>query len=360
MAKLLITYNKFFFGNYLHDFYAQKRLIDLLIRDHTIISYPNYVLYRQNFFFIILKICEKIFGIHSNISLYFHKKFKIIPKSYFKNITFDIALGWGFGVEKNNKYISIIFSSFKHNYNLNSSKLNNLILFKKYYLNKVDKIIVVTKNSKQIIAKFCNIEKSKIYIIPPLLNIDKTNFVRGNFIYDKIKDINNNQFNILFIGRDGLRKGADKIDELSLKKFPNNISINFICVSNYQFKSDKINSYRKVNQQKLIDLYLQSNIFIFPTTFDTFGNVIPEAMYFGNAIITKDDFPQNEIINFGECGLLTKTNNVDEIYEKVCTYINNKDLLKDHIKSSIKIFNKEYSKNVIKDKYLKLIKENSL
>lgn len=360
MKTILVTYHKSFIGNYLHDFYVNRRLIDTIKGNYNIISYSKLVLLRQNLFFIFLKICEKLFGIHSSLTIFFHKKFKIIPRIYFKNLNFDYAIGQGYAVEKSpdNKYCSYIFTSFKHQYNKQSKDLKNLINFKSYYYSKVDKIIVFSEAYKNEIMKNFKIDTSIISVIPPLIpnSITNLDYNSNKILQKKIELLSNGIIEILFVGKDGRRKGADLIDKLATKILDNKkFKVNINCVTDYNFNEKKINVYKDISSEDLKKLYERAHIFLFPTKFDTFGVVILEAMSNYCSIITSDTVPQNEIINYGECGLLLNSISYTSILKKINFYFENTSILIDHMKKSNFLFNKKYTNIIAKNKLLKLL-----
>ena len=59
--------------------------------------------------------------------------------------------------------------------------------------------------------------------------------------------------------------------------------------------------------EKIRELYQNSHVFVFPTHYDTFGFVIPEAFSFGLPVIGVDSFSSPELIEHEKTGLILKS-----------------------------------------------------
>ena len=71
-------------------------------------------------------------------------------------------------------------------------------------------------------------------------------------------------------------------------------------------KNPKINIFRALPYLEIQKLYEKSHILVFPTHYDTFGFVIPEAMSYGLPVISDNSFSRPELIRHLENGLLIK------------------------------------------------------
>jgi glycosyltransferase involved in cell wall biosynthesis len=58
--------------------------------------------------------------------------------------------------------------------------------------------------------------------------------------------------------------------------------------------------------EKVCELYRETDVFLFPTHFDTYGFVIPEAFSYGIPVISVDHFSIPELVEDGKTGLLAK------------------------------------------------------
>jgi glycosyltransferase involved in cell wall biosynthesis len=77
--------------------------------------------------------------------------------------------------------------------------------------------------------------------------------------------------------------------------------------------------------QELSQAYASSDVFVFPSTTDTFGNVILEAMASGLPVVVSDKGGPKEIVQNGRTGLVTKGRSVTELLQGIEWLIENHD-----------------------------------
>ena len=75
--------------------------------------------------------------------------------------------------------------------------------------------------------------------------------------------------------------------------------------------------------EELSQAYASSDVFVFPSTTDTFGNVVLEAMASGVPVIVSDKGGPREIVQHGRTGFVTKARNAAEVVEGVERLIDN-------------------------------------
>lgn len=95
-----------------------------------------------------------------------------------------------------------------------------------------------------------------------------------------------------------------------------------------QLYPNRIIYHGVVKEVSKVNLFLNSDILLFPTFFKTesFGLVNVEAMRTGNAIVTTDHNFLSDIVTKNE-GLLVKPNDVDSTYNAVKFFLDNPELL---------------------------------
>ena len=80
--------------------------------------------------------------------------------------------------------------------------------------------------------------------------------------------------------------------------------------------------------QQLSEIFASSDIFVFPSTTETFGNVILEAYASGLPVVCVNEGGVVDLIMDGYTGFISEANNPQDIAEKVNILIDNPDLRK--------------------------------
>jgi glycosyltransferase involved in cell wall biosynthesis len=118
------------------------------------------------------------------------------------------------------------------------------------------------------------------------------------------------QVNFFFVSKFFQRKGGYEAIEAFRKIEDKYDNIKMTVVSEIDMPIDKT-KYHKIEfsnpvpRAELYEKYFKtSDVFVYPTFYDTFGLVMLEAMSFGMPVITIDDFPTKEIVENGVNGFL--------------------------------------------------------
>ncbi len=85
----------------------------------------------------------------------------------------------------------------------------------------------------------------------------------------------------------------------------------------------------KLSGDALSAAYASADVFVFPSTTDTFGNVLLEAMASGLPIAAADVGPTRELVG-QDRGLLVSPDNARALADALITYVDNRALLKSH------------------------------
>jgi glycosyltransferase involved in cell wall biosynthesis len=73
--------------------------------------------------------------------------------------------------------------------------------------------------------------------------------------------------------------------------------------------------------KELATAYASADIFVFPSTTDTFGNVIIEAQASGMPVVVSDSGGPKELVEDKANGLITKSHDVDDFTRAVRTLV---------------------------------------
>lgn len=121
-----------------------------------------------------------------------------------------------------------------------------------------------------------------------------------------------------------------------------------------KYKSlEYVKFFDKVNKEKLKEYYDDSNIFIMPSKYETFGLVYPEAMSRGLPIIYTKGQGFDKYFKDGEVGYPIKYDSVNEGVEAVIDIINNYNFISNNAKNN----SKRFSWKIISDDYKEIYLE---
>ena len=227
------------------------------------------------------------------------------------------------------------------------SKLNPLHplylnLEKKCFVNS-QKIIVNSNMVKNQILHNYNINEDKIRIVYNGFDPEKLSYSKSFIKISKEFNITENEFILLFVGSGFKRKGVSNF--LNIVSQLNQENIKAFVIG----KDSNLESYKKLAKKLLIDkkifftgprsdvndFYKIGDIFIFPTHYEPFSNVVLEAMAYGNAIFTTKQNGASEII---DPEYIMNSPRDETVIKKINNLLENDSLL-----SKVKNKNKEVS-----------------
>ncbi len=133
-------------------------------------------------------------------------------------------------------------------------------------------------------------------------------------------------FNILYSGRISKDKNLDIVAEAYEKVLKKNKDINLIFVGDGPYLDelsknlsgeDRVLFTGKVPHEELPEIYSDADLFVFPSTTDTFGMAVLEAQACGLPAIVSDKGGPKEIIQEGLTGFIARSNDRKDWVEKI-------------------------------------------
>ena len=189
------------------------------------------------------------------------------------------------------------------------------------------KFIYVNSNAtKKIIPKIYHHKVKKLLAIAVDYKKD---------ISKKRKKKKNNIFSIIFAGNILEIKGIFILIKVFSKLIKNNYKVKLNIIGNGNFKKKTIEItknygiYNKINQKKLFNDFIQSDLLLMPALRDSGGFVVLEALSNGLPVATLNLGGPGEIIN-NKCGIKINVINKDEnfvterLYKSIAKLISNK------------------------------------
>ncbi len=186
---------------------------------------------------------------------------------------------------------------------LNPLNLVYLYLEKKCFYN-AKKIIANSNMIKNQIIKTYNIEPYRISVVYNGVKLKSINYDNSYFKLSREFKIENKKI-VLFVGSGFERKGVKEFLQILSKLKSKNYHAFIIG------KEKKLSFYKQLSHSLHVDdfitftgarsdvddFYTISDIFLFPTAYEPFSNVVLEAMSFKNAIFTTKQNGAHEILN---------------------------------------------------------------
>ncbi|MDD5530182.1 MAG: glycosyltransferase family 4 protein [bacterium] len=196
-------------------------------------------------------------------------------------------------------------------------------------------IIAVSKRLKDDLQEYIGIDPKKINIIHNGVDLDEFNPENRDFFHQELlnlyfgSSLDRNSFIMLFVGDLIKRKGIDLLLN-AMKQMQPNIKL-LIVGQERLIYINKVVKYGMGNNIKFIGfqnniagIYKGSDVLIVPSLYDSFGNVVLEAMACGTPVIVSKFAGSSEIISEGINGLTFDT--FEGLVEKMDLLYKNRDL----------------------------------
>jgi len=172
-------------------------------------------------------------------------------------------------------------------------------------LRKAKCVIANSKMIKRQIIEAYDIEPEKIRVIYNGIEIKEINYEKSFANISKEFNINKSTTNIIFVGSGFERKGVKELLYIASNINSNNIKVFVIGkeknISLYQNLSRELGVQDKViftgPREDVDDFYTIGDIFLFPTHYEPFSNVVLEAMNFENVVFTTAQNGASEILD---------------------------------------------------------------
>ncbi len=173
--------------------------------------------------------------------------------------------------------------------------------YMKWYYDQCKLVLVPSYYTKKQLEKKFN---TKIEIFSR--GIDTNKF---NPKYKKKKK----QLIALYVGRISIEKNLD----ILVKCFKNRKDVKLIVVGDGPYKKEMMKLFKNaiftgfIKGKRLSQIYASSDFFIFPSTTDTFGNVVLEAMSSGLPVIVSNKMGPKELVIHGKNGYISSLENLN-------------------------------------------------
>ena len=346
-VKILTTYSN---GGKRYDYYKGIQILRIL-DSRAILGRIGNIFYLNHITF--------------GLNILIKRNFKFIQNC--NVILFPLAIGFT-GFFKLNKYP--VISTF-HHYDSPKSLIEYLTLpvyhfLEKRQLRKSKNIIAVSDFAKKEAIRFYGINENKIKVIPNGVDTDK--FDPSNFSKEIKSEYGDNI--LLFVGPFVKRKRIPVLLEAMTKVMKVIPDVHLILIGDGLLLGDHIKLSDSLGLQKnasflgfvetelLLKCYASSDIFIFPSELEGFGQVLLEAMASGTPCICANKDPMAKIL--GDAGETFKVNDSEDLSVKIIELLKDREKLANLRERSFEIIEKYNLKAISKQfrKYFEGIVNN--
>jgi glycosyltransferase involved in cell wall biosynthesis len=195
--------------------------------------------------------------------------------------------------------------------------------YMRWYYNQCDKVFVPSYALIEDL-KAHGILEEKLFLFPRGIDVEK---------FHPAEKVEDDKFYLLYVGRVSKEKNLDILIEAFKKLDKPEVELIIVGDGPYREKMEKklkgfsatFTGY--LHGEALVQAYQQADVFVFPSTTDTFGNVVFEAHACGvPTIVTDKGGPAENVID-GETGLIVKGEDVYALKEGILEMLD-KNLLK--------------------------------
>lgn len=200
-----------------------------------------------------------------------------------------------------------------------------------WYYSQMDVIYAPSRSTcEELIEKGIKPEKIRVY--PRGIDIEEFNPAKRNGLLEQWFDIRGG-INLLYVGRVSKEKNIHLLGRAFEKLSRIRSDIRLIIVGDGPFRHAMQRAMQGlpcyftgyVRGEKLSEFYASADLFIFPSTTDTFGNVVLEAQASGLPVIVTDSGgPCENIIN-GQTGLVIPSDDPEALYDAMKSLIDDPD-----------------------------------
>lgn len=173
--------------------------------------------------------------------------------------------------------------------------LQNRYVFRPLFA-RVTSFLVLSEHVKRSLMEDYGVEETRVFNVGPP-------------IYDQIASVGERKKPVrpvlLFVGNDFKRKGGDFLLDLYGRFFADRADL--WIVSNGVRRGDLepgIRLFSDIPHSQVLELMLQSHVFLFPSLHDELGLVLAEAACAGLPIVARESGGQSEYVHDGENGYL--------------------------------------------------------
>jgi glycosyltransferase involved in cell wall biosynthesis len=203
--------------------------------------------------------------------------------------------------------------------------------FMHWFYGQVDTVFVNSEEYRQSWIKR-GFEPNKLKILPRGLDVDLfTPQRRDENFWRKFQPLNG-EVRLLYVGRVSKEKDLDVLANAYRKLRDERLPVKLFVVGDGPYAQVLAQNLPEacftgtLRGQELATAYASSDVFVFPSTTDTFGNVIIEAQASGVPVVVSDSGGPKELVQNEANGFVTKSHDVEDFTAAVRRLVQDRQL----------------------------------
>ncbi len=205
--------------------------------------------------------------------------------------------------------------------------------FMEWFYGLCDTVYVNSQHYLDCLAER-GIERQRIKILPRGLDLGLFSPERRERDFWVSRGMKNDELGIVFVGRVSREKDLDILAKAYQKLRKAQLPCRLLIVGDGPYREELQQELEDaiftgyLSGEDLATAYASAHIFAFPSTTDTFGNVVLEAQASGLACVVSDEGGPRELVDEGVNGLITKAKNVGDFTRALQKLVEDPALLK--------------------------------
>ncbi|PYL12443.1 MAG: histidinol-phosphatase, partial [Verrucomicrobia bacterium] len=200
-----------------------------------------------------------------------------------------------------------------------------------WFYGQLDTVFVNSEEYRQSWIKR-GFDPTKLKIFPRGLDTELFHPARRDPAFFEKFGAQNGEVRLLYVGRVSREKDLDLLATAYRRLREEGLPIQLFVVGHGPYSEEFSRSLPEafftgyLTGKDLAAAYASADIFVFPSTTDTFGNVIIEAQASGVPVVVSDSGGPKELVTENETGLITKSHDVDDFVRAIRTLVVDRSL----------------------------------
>ena len=215
-------------------------------------------------------------------------------------------------------------------------------VYERFFYNRCKRVFLRSFVYKDLIANIFKIDKKRVFIIPPGIDIDRFDVNKRDKSYFEQFDIKKDATIALYVGRVTKEKNIEFLLDLWKSNYKDELNAYLVIIGSGYLTKYKDSYYYNIrflghrDKEELSIIYPSSDFFVFPSTTDTLGQVVIEAMANGLPVLVSDiGGPKTLIDILKPNGYILDSNNKEAWWSAIKRLIEDKTLREELSKNAL-------------------------